>query len=232
LLRATVGATIDTWPPAVKGTAGSVATAALQLNQGPLGRRNDRITRAVTAMHNDGELGPHAEAVQEVVAFARGPQVLGGSGVGYIEGRRYVINSLERAAEIAGLEAPDGRPDSSSGEWYNWLGNFRRFRTSEVASRYSRTVSARFDGTYESLLGRLESAGYPRTGDAGLIAEWAEDDLRFVALHRACFGLVVGSLWEDLYDIYRAGLFPCGWQGPWGDTWPLPGRFICWRRAA
>jgi len=32
LLRATVGATIDTWPPAVPGTAGSVANAALQLS--------------------------------------------------------------------------------------------------------------------------------------------------------------------------------------------------------
>ena len=36
MLRATVGATIGDWPPAVKGTAGSVTNAALQLSQGPL----------------------------------------------------------------------------------------------------------------------------------------------------------------------------------------------------
>jgi len=33
LLRATVSATIDTWPPAVKGTTGSVSAAALQLTE-------------------------------------------------------------------------------------------------------------------------------------------------------------------------------------------------------
>ena len=42
MLRATVGATIDGWPPAVKGTAGSVANAALQLSQGPLARPENR----------------------------------------------------------------------------------------------------------------------------------------------------------------------------------------------
>ena len=37
MLRATVGATIGAWPPAVLRTAGSVADAALQLSQGSLG---------------------------------------------------------------------------------------------------------------------------------------------------------------------------------------------------
>ena len=47
MLRATVGATIGAWPPAVKGTAGSVTNAALQLSQGPLGGPESLMTRNV-----------------------------------------------------------------------------------------------------------------------------------------------------------------------------------------
>ena len=43
-----VGATIATWPPAVKGTAGSVTNAALQLSQGPLGRAEEEEWRTLT----------------------------------------------------------------------------------------------------------------------------------------------------------------------------------------
>jgi hypothetical protein len=58
------------------------------------------------------------------------------------------------------------------------------------------------------------------------MARQIASDLVFCAENRACNGLAA-NFWEMLFQTYRAGLWPCGWQG----TWPAPGNLIAWRPA-
>lgn len=59
------------------------------------------------------------------------------------------------------------------------------------------------------------------------IAEQAACDLMYCAENRAFNGLT-DNYWEMLFRTYRAGLWPCGWDG----TWPAPGKLLAWRPPA
>jgi hypothetical protein len=38
-------------------------------------------------------------------------------------------------------------------------------------------------------------------------------DLQHCAMNRALHGLVPDSFWERVWEIYRQGAWPCGWEG-------------------
>lgn len=79
-------------------------------------------------------------------------------------------------------------------------------------------------------LSRLLPEGAPGPdGDSNYyrdkIADNATATLIYEAQNRAYNGST-SNFWEQLFGLYKRGLWPCGWQG----VWPSRGRFITWRR--
>jgi hypothetical protein len=57
------------------------------------------------------------------------------------------------------------------------------------------------------------------------IARDATDVFSYIAQNRAYNGMT-DNFWEQLFQLYKAGLWPCGWQG----SYPDDGRLMVWRR--
>jgi hypothetical protein len=66
--------------------------------------------------------------------------------------------------------------------------------------------------------------GWRHCGDQ--IAHNAVTDLWYCAENRAFNGRT-GNFWEQLFRLYRSGVWPCGWRG----VYPGPGKFLAYRRA-
>jgi hypothetical protein len=113
-------------------------------------------------------------------------------------------------------------------EWYEWK------KQHPAAARTIASVAVRWTAdsplpVYEHLLTRLPEG--PRGPDhrrgyyQSYVAETAVSDFMHCAGNRAINGMT-DNFWESLFQVYRLGLWPCGWIG----TWPAPGGFLAWRR--
>ena len=71
MLRVAVRTTIDTWPPAVKGTAGSVADAALQLSARVVGQTREETAMSCNALDEAVDLLRRTSETQQLVARAQ-----------------------------------------------------------------------------------------------------------------------------------------------------------------
>jgi hypothetical protein len=198
--------------------------------------------------------GPNADLVREVFQFAfsgvpfssKGPEEQGDDFL--------IINDMRRAEETSngvGKERffhlqPETYEKLTNTEmpadavftWFGLLENMipqciwnRRWYRWKKRHEQTWKVLQELDLSYLSRhFFRLLPEGPPGPdGDKDYYRERIADDasatFSYLAENRAYNG-VTNNFWEQLFGLYKKGLWPCGWQG----VWPAPGRFIAWRR--
>jgi hypothetical protein len=115
-------------------------------------------------------------------------------------------------------------------EWYEWRKKYEAgmYTIGEIALRRHDDSPQLVYWNLASLLpegprgpDRARSRGYYRE----YVADYARSDLMHCAENRAYNGMT-DNFWEQLFQLYRRGFWPCGWHG----TWPSPGVPMVWRR--
>lgn len=114
--------------------------------------------------------------------------------------------------------------------WYDWKKRHaEQMRVIKaLAVKWNADTRMHLDEHLEAILpegtpGPDGSRGYYRFG----VVKWVTSNLSMCAENRAYNGLTE-NFWEQLFSVYRAGYWPCGWSG----RWPQPGRFIVWQRTS
>jgi hypothetical protein len=153
------------------------------------------------------DYGPHNALVEDVIAAVEQGRVFRPSHPVDAPGA-LVIDAIADAKEYA-WSRPIAGDESST--WND-------LREDEVAPFHAvpydhperrpayEAVEARLEWFFDVLRAKLP-APY-----ADLIDDVAAD-LRHCALNRALHGLVPDSFWERVWQVYRQGAWPCGWDG-------------------
>ena len=150
------------------------------------------------------EYGPQGALVEEVIAFVSRGEVFSPTASVVAPGA-LVITDLEEAKEYA---------------WYRPIGddegpNWTSLREEEIAPfhavPYERPELKPAYDAVRALTNPFHEQIRPKLPPQ-LIDDVA-GDLKHCAMNRALHGLVPDSFWERVWQVYRQGAWPCGWEG-------------------
>jgi len=114
-------------------------------------------------------------------------------------------------------------------EWYEWKDEHAAaMRQLDAAFNVSEHVETRLPANLG--VGSRMPEWFDRETDVvswvrGYVCEEVGDILHKCAENRAFNGRTE-NFWEQVFQLYDQGLWPCGWEG----RWPSPGRIVAWRR--
>lgn len=201
--------------------------------------------------------GPNADLVNEVISFAFSDQVLSGRGgdgdspLIFPDIRHAMFAATEAEIPVAFKKdgvlttwPPDDDFEWSVGEtWFQLKSSLvaRLIQTREYyawekqhQAAYQTCKSLAVGGAKSSTplidylrklvpeLGPEDDIGYYRE----FVVRQTAGDLMECCKNRAFNGMT-DNFWEQIFAVYRQGLFPCGWLG----GFPIEGRMIAWRNA-
>jgi len=178
-------------------------------------------------MDKDSELttyGKHHDLVMEIIEFARNGDLLNGIGppAGYAV---HVTHDFFFAKDLPYYIPPEFEEDESYLIWKDIIENeeakffcVRERDMPHFRDEYRDNVMDLANLLPEIIRPRLQQ----RYGTGGFDIHAAIGyALASVAHHRAVFGLRPDSFFERLFDLYKSGGYPCGWDGIYPE-----GRFI------
>ena len=153
------------------------------------------------------DLGANAALVQEVIDFAeQGSLLTPAAELGVREWE--VVSELDEALAHAHRRATIGADDAMT-----WT-NLREHQSAEALGvTYERPELAGLRDTYDELTERFYELGGRLNEEHRRLAEEIANDLANIALTRAVFGANPDRLFEQMFQAYRAGGWPCGWLG-------------------
>lgn len=151
------------------------------------------------------KFGAHTQLVQEVLDFASSGNLL--QPLDSIQRDEWVIITNLEEAEVFAWQLPCGK------EEYLWTDIRERAMSDVLSSAYS---IPSFVGIGERIAREVESlVKIVKSRVTQQHRELVDDiigDLRNCAFNRAINGLA-DLFFEQMFSIYRAGGWPCGWQG-------------------
>lgn len=155
-------------------------------------------------------------AVTEVVDFAINGPLLTGGAIPPIEIRR--VHNFEEAFRWATQQPPES---PSPVDWTD----LRELQASQILAQkyrkpwdeqvaFNKRSAALAELIEQTITPRLRDRGFRRAANEVAVDLWKIASSRFVQGRQNQF-------WEDLFMLYKLGLWPCGWDG---ESYPT-GRF-------
>ena len=155
--------------------------------------------------------GQHTESVQEVADFASSNKVLS-KPISFSDDTVIIEDNFEAALHRSRTQGQDNDEDMDE-NWLCWLG----IRSHELSQFYLTAPEASIDRELNASIGNLGEAirknlevGLPE--DYMLALNDIDGDLSSCAQSRAYVG-EANPFFEKLFDLYKAGVWPCGWEG-------------------
>ncbi|BCB04106.1 hypothetical protein [Bacillus sp. KH172YL63] len=151
------------------------------------------------------DYGVYNHLVEEVIRFSENFQ---SETTNNISNETVIINDIKKAEHLA--------YDEIFGEdEYNWK-DIRELEMSEVWGIYYAMSESEKPKGLEGLLGIIADNVRKSSFKYSIFYDDVVADLTNCAINRAINGKN-SSFFEELFDVYKLGAFPCGWKGDYPE---------------
>ncbi|MCG2574849.1 hypothetical protein LVY74_14975 [Acinetobacter sp. ME22] len=156
-----------------------------------------------------GKFGRYSEQVQEVINFVEQNFSLGTAGISNIHFPIHLLGDFDEAKNMAWRQ---------EGQFLPWV-DIRENEASEIlAERYKLDDFKVFDDELGLLIDHFYSVLRKKlSGEYVDLLDDIASDLYNCAYARAIHGIDEEGLFEKIFITYRAGYWPCGWEGIYPD---------------
>jgi hypothetical protein len=154
--------------------------------------------------------GPHTEAVNEVIEFARSGRLLKRAPDDPIPAGIEVTHRADNMIRLMydppeNMEVPD--------DYFNWFAIRQKEEAEFSCNSSTFDLRLSISRVFDELLSTVnECLPVDFVRDRDVVSGWIAEDLGNIARRRAVFGIKDG-FFERMFRCYQCGGYPCGWRG-------------------